>query len=67
VQNAHGQFGLVRVDQHRNLDLAGRDRLNVDAASASVANMVAATPAWLRMPTPTTLILATLSSAIMRL
>jgi hypothetical protein len=30
--------------------------------------MVAATPAWLRMPTPTTLILATLSSVmIMRL
>jgi hypothetical protein len=32
VQHAHGQFGFVFVDQHRNLDLAGRDRLNVDAA-----------------------------------
>jgi hypothetical protein len=32
VQHAHGQFGLVLVDQHRNLDLAGRDRLDVDPA-----------------------------------
>jgi cytochrome c oxidase subunit 2 len=34
--------------------------------SASAANIVAATPAWLRMPTPTTETLATLLSAIMR-
>ena len=32
--------------------------------SASVLNMVLATPAWLRMPTPTTEIFATFWSAV---
>ena len=34
--------------------------------SASVLNIVAATPAWLRIPTPTTLILATSVSVMIR-
>src|SRR3546814_3590818 len=37
------------------------------ARSANARNIVLATPAWLFMPTPTTLILATLSSLMMRL
>jgi len=32
VQNAHRQFSLVLVDHHADLDFAGRDRLDVDAA-----------------------------------
>ena len=37
VQHAHRQFGLVLVDQHADLDLAGGDRLDVDAAVAQRA------------------------------
>src|SRR5690606_19376351 len=32
VQHAHRQLGLILVDQHADLDFAGGDRLNVDAA-----------------------------------
>src|SRR3546814_15194371 len=31
VEDAYRQFGFVLVDQHADLDLAGRDRLDVDA------------------------------------
>ncbi len=34
VQHADGQFGLVLVDQHADLDLRRGDRLDVDAAFA---------------------------------
>jgi hypothetical protein len=31
MQRAHGQFRVLLVDQHRNLDLGRRDHLDVDA------------------------------------
>jgi hypothetical protein len=67
VQHAHGQFGLVLVDQHLTLISLVEIAWMLMPRSASARNMVAATPAWLFMPTPTTLILATLPSVMMRL
>ncbi len=32
VEDAHSQLGLVLIDQHADLDLAGGDRLDVDVA-----------------------------------
>ncbi len=59
MQRLNRQFHILAVDQHRNLDLAGGDHLDVDVFIGQCLNMRAATPAWLRMPMPTTETLAT--------
>jgi hypothetical protein len=64
VQGAQRELEILLVDQHADLDLRGRDHLDVDALLGQRANIVARTPAWLRMPTPITDTLTTLRSAI---
>jgi hypothetical protein len=64
VQRLHRQFHVFAVDQHRDLDLAGGDDLDVDPLVRQRRNIRAATPAWLRMPIPTTETLATSVSTI---
>ena len=57
-------IGVLVLDHAGDRDLRGGDHLDVDAlARRGSSNMRAATPAWLRMPTPTMDTLATRSSA----
>jgi hypothetical protein len=60
VEHAHGELGIFLRQKHRHLDLAGRDREDVDAPGRRAPwNICAAMPALERMPTPTALTLTT--------
>src|SRR5690606_14707824 len=63
VQGAHGKLHVFVLDDHRGLDFAGADHLDVDASSARVRNIVAAMPTCERTPMPTLESLPTLGSA----
>jgi len=62
VQGLNGKLHVLAVDQHRDLDLGGGDDLDVHVLGARAANILAATPTWLRIPMPTTETLATSES-----
>ena len=64
VQCACRKFRVLLRDQHADLDFRGGYHLYVNAALGKVANILCATPAWLRMPAPTTETLATSGSLI---
>ena len=55
-------LSLIAGDEHGNLDLAGRDHLDVHSRIGQRAEHLLATPVCVAMPSPTTETLATLSS-----
>jgi hypothetical protein len=52
VQRPNGKLRVGGVDQDGELDLGGRDGADVDALLGERLEGRAATPAWLRIPTP---------------
>ncbi len=53
MERAHRKFGILRIDDTGDLDLRRADHHDVDPFLRQDSNIVAATPEWDRMPTPT--------------
>src|SRR5436309_2504232 len=64
VQDAHRELGVLLLDHHGDLDLRGRDHLDVDALLGQRAEHLRGDAACERMPMPTIDTLAMRSSPV---